>query len=439
MSESSRAKLIATNSIADIAYAASATDCLPYVRLVARRLHIPFDYALMPEFLSTRARIQIKLPSVNDKFWQEIENPSEDKDAADDVPLQHQLTKVLNSSELRSISQTLKAWPIYFQAFKARTDREQDHVSWSLNPKTRAYYHIHMLSDAEFSRTIAIATLYPIMEPRICTCLHPIDPAGFHLLHCHFNHYGCLHDNVKHAVERTIRSFMSTATAAVSVATEQPMNTLFSLRNPSAGEGRVLIADLVVFLHGELQQEPVACDFVSCFFQPWGDWRMALAKPVRFKNKKYSKYRFAPNSFYPLSFARTNALSPEVLRFCAHVGSFFPKPMRVQHKLRAVISRAIYAGTAQLHSTAIRRLQLAVARARSVASVPFAAVHFPLREDAFAHSTSTARTHNPRASAIGRPAHAPRHSVLLSRPSGLARSRMGDGARCGVSNRKLLR
>jgi hypothetical protein len=60
------------NSIADLAYAASATDCLPYVRLVAQRLHIPFDYDSMPEFLSTRARIRSKLPSVDDKFWQEI-------------------------------------------------------------------------------------------------------------------------------------------------------------------------------------------------------------------------------------------------------------------------------------------------------------------------------------------------------------------------------
>jgi hypothetical protein len=338
------------------------------------------------------------------------------------------LTKILNSSELRSIAQTLKAWPLYYQAFKARTDKEQDHVSWSLNPKTRAYYHIPMLSDAEFSRTIALATLYPIMKPRICTCLHPIDPAGFHLLHCHFNHYGCLHDNVKYAVERTIRSFMSTATAAVAVATEQPMNTLFSLRNPSASEGRALIADLVVFMHGELQQEPIACDFVSCFFQPYGDWRTALAKPARFKTKKYSKYHFAPNSFYPLSFVRTNALSPEILRFCAHVGAFFPKPLRVQQKLRAVISRAIYAGTAQLHSTAIRRLQLAVARTRSVASIPFAAVNFPLSEDALALTTPTARARNPCASAIGRPAHAPRHSTSLSRPSRLAQQR-GDGAR----------
>ncbi len=114
---------------------------------------------------------------------------------------------------------------------------------------------------------------------------------------------------------------------------------------------------------------------------------MALAKPARIKNKKYSKYQFAPNSFYPLSFARTNALSPEIFRFCAHVGSFFPKQLRVQQKLRAVISRTIYAGTAQLHSTAIRRLQLAVARTRSVASIPFAAVHFLLSEDALAHTT----------------------------------------------------
>jgi phosphate transport system ATP-binding protein len=63
-----------------------------------------------------------------------------------------------------------------------------------------------MLSDAEFSRSIAIATLYPIMAPRTCTCGHPIDPAGFHLLHCHYNHYGYLHDSLKFAVERSLRA-----------------------------------------------------------------------------------------------------------------------------------------------------------------------------------------------------------------------------------------
>jgi hypothetical protein len=404
------------NSIADIAYAASATDCLPCLRAVARRLHIPFDYALVPNLLNTRSRIHAALPSVDANFWHEIENPelNEDKDS-NDVPLQHQITKILNSSEIRAIAQLLQPWPIYYQAFKARTDKEQDHVSWPLNPKTRAFHRIPMLSDAEFSRSIAIATLYPIMAPRICTCGHPIDPAGFHLLHCHFNHYGYLHDNLKFAVERSLRSFLSSSTAAVSVAVEQPMNSLFPLRDLAACEGTALIADLVVFLHGDLQQEPVACDFVSCFFHTYGDWRTSLAKAVRFKTRKYLKYNCPPNSFYPLSFGRTNVFSPEILRFCAHVGSYFPPQLRVQHKLRAVFSRAIYAGTAQLHSTAIRRLQLAVSRARSVASIPLAAVLFPLCDEF--HAASARGNTNSRASVIGRHALLPQPAALLSRVS----------------------
>jgi hypothetical protein len=144
---------------------------------------------------------------------------------------------------------------------------------------------------------------------------------------------------------------------------------------------------------------------------------------------KYLKYNCSPNSFYPLSFGRTNVFSPEILRFCAHVGSYFPPKLRVQHKLRAVFSRAIYAGTAQLHSTAIRRLQLAVSRARSVASIPLAAVLFPLCDDV--HAASVRGRTNSRTSVIGRHALVPQPAVRLSRVS-LSGRVNGEGACSGL-------
>jgi hypothetical protein len=406
-------------SIADIAYAASAADCLPALRSAALKLCIPFDYAFVPALLSVRARLQLQLPAVDAAFWQDIENPEDrqDKDAINDEPLQHRLTKMLNAAELLSISHTLKPWPRYFQAFKARTDKDQKHVSWALNPKSRAFHRIQMLSDAQFSRTIALATLYPIMAPRICACGHPIDPAGFHLLHCHFNHYGSLHDAVKHAVAYTLRSCMTSAAAAISVQVEQPMNSHFALKDPLAGEGTVLKADLIVSLHDDLQQTPIVCDFVSCFFQDYGDWRMSLDKPVRFKRKKYDKYLCPPESFYPLSFGRTNAFSPEITRFCSHVASYFPKSARVQQKLLANISRAAYAGCAQLHSLALRRLQLSATRSRAVASVPFAVLLNPYRSDPYLSFDTPVRPFRDSREFInGRSALAARRAVILVCP-----------------------
>ena len=75
--------------------------------------------------------------------------------------------------------------------------------------------------------------------------------------------------------------------AASSVLVEQPMLTHFGLRNAAAPEGAALIADLVVSLHTDLQLEPIACDFVSCFIAGKRDYSHVLDAAARFKRRKY--------------------------------------------------------------------------------------------------------------------------------------------------------
>jgi hypothetical protein len=240
-------------------------------------------------------RVQASVPTANAAFWKDIENPQdrEDRDREDE-PLQYRITKLLNSHELKAIAALLQPWPLYAHAFNARTHKTQDHVSWPINPKTRAMYNISMLSDAEFSRTIAIAIIHPIMEPRICSCGQAIDPAGFHLLHCHYNHYTQLHNVVKFAVAGKLRSLMNAQAAAFSIAIEPQMNTLFPLRDPHAPEGIALVADLALSLHTDLQQHPIACDFVSCFSSSSVDWTQTLAQAARIKRKRNTTNIFAP-------------------------------------------------------------------------------------------------------------------------------------------------
>ena len=71
-----------------------------------------------------------------------------------------------------------------------------------------------------------------------------VDPAALHLLQCHYNYYGntSIHDRVKHAVARRLRSFMRSDTADFS----QPMRYHFALRNPLDSEGIARSADLIV-------------------------------------------------------------------------------------------------------------------------------------------------------------------------------------------------
>jgi len=284
----------------------------------------------------------------------------------------------LNAAEVASISALLKPWPAFHHAFNSRTDQLQRHVSWTLNPKTRAFYGIPMLTDAEFSRSAALAIMHPFIAPRTCACGSPLDPVGLHLLHCRQTHFGGVHDRVKHAVAARIRSFMHSDAAAFSVLVEQPMLHHFGLRDASVPEGVVRIADLIVSMHSELQQEPIACDFVSCFASTNRDYPTILDYAARAKRRKYDKYNtITTTGFFPLPFGRTNVLSTEVLQFCSLIGNYMPPHMRACDKLLASFSRAIYAGAAQTFNFAFRRLQLAAAQRVPLASFACPALRDP--------------------------------------------------------------
>ncbi len=358
-----------------------------------------FTYDFIPELLCTRNRIALAIPSVNQAFWNAIENPDPEEEVSKQ-PLQHRLTSHLNAAEIVSITATLQPWPVFLNVFRARTDKAQQHVSWALNPKTRSFYQIGMLTDAEFSRTIALAIFHPFILPRTCPCGLPIDPAGLHLLHCKQNHYGCLHDRVKYAVADRIRSFMHADAAAFSVLVEQPMLTHFGLRNAAAPEGAALVADLVVSFHTELQLESTACDFVSCFVTDNRDYPHVLDAAARFKRRKYSKYRtLTENGFFPLPFGRTNVMSTEIIQFCNLVGKHLPPRMRASDKLLATFSRAAYSGVAQTFNLAFSRLQLAAARNLPLASFPFVALRDPYLSEPRSRTNLTAHRRAPFAEA----------------------------------------
>lgn len=125
-----------------------------------------------------------------------------------------------------------------------------------------------------------------------------------------------MHDRVKYAVAARVRSFMHKSTAAFSVLIEQPMLQHFGLRNASLPEGVALLADLLVSMHAELQQEPIACDFVSCLVTNKRDYPSMLDAAARFKRRKYHKYyTTTDNGFFPLPFGRTNVMSSQILQF----------------------------------------------------------------------------------------------------------------------------
>jgi hypothetical protein len=352
-------------TIGDIAYASSCVDCMPMLRLVARRLLIACEQHLVPQLRLTQQRICAALPCANIGFWDRAEDPIDEQFKG--LPLQHYVTTLFNAAEIRSISEALLPWPIYSHAFAARTHKSQDHVSWPINPRSRAHFSLGMLNDAEFSRAISIAILHPIMLPRVCPCGGLIDPAAFHLLHCKHIHYGIIHDRVKEAVAARLRSFMTLEAASLSVLLEQQMDHYFARRNPAAARpapqaDTALIADMIVSLHGDLQQSPIACDFVSCLARSpvaTTDFTFALADKAALKISKYSRYDMPSGAFFPLPFGRTNVLSKDVLSFCSLVHSHFPPLTGVDRKLRATFSRAIYAGVSQSFNLGVRRLQLA--------------------------------------------------------------------------------
>lgn len=402
------------DSVSDIAYAASAADCFPLLHHAACHLGVTFSYAMIPELLPTRTRITAALPCIDHCFWRKIEDPEDDEFCNE--PLQHVITAALNTATVTSLSTLLKPWPLFFHAFSSRTAKDQDHVSWTLNPKTRAFYGLGMLSDAEFSRTIALTIFHPVVLPRLCSCGQPIDPAALHLLHCHFNHYGELHDCVKTAIYGRLRSFMSTDAASISVAMEQPLSTYFGRRNPANPRSFEGVADLVVSMHSSLQQFPVAVDIVSLLPHCNSSYQVALKERARFKRRKYAEYLFPDNSFYPLPFGRLNTFSEEIFAFCSFIGNFLPKHMRAESKLRASISRAIYAGSARLFNLAFRRLQLSVSQGVPASSFRFSALLSP-----YAHVASNRSSRrDPRWASLSEASLTARLAAALAHPDSAA-------------------
>ena len=352
------------NSVADIAYAASCIDCIPSMQLAALKMGVKCEQYLIPELILTQKRIATQIPGTGPSFWARALDPEDD---SFDKPMQKTLTSMLNAAEVRAIAELLSAHPVYLHAFNARADAKQEHVSWPLNPVSRARFSLGALSDAEFSRAAAIAIIHPIMAPRICGCGQPLDPAGFHLLSCRYNSYTAIHDCVKEAVAARIKSFMAPEIAPMAVLLEQPVIAHYKLRDPSKAEGVVCVADLVLSLHGEVQQHPVICDFVSCgrcqhrSGSCSGDFTLALRVAALFKRGKYKKYDIADNAFFPLPFGRTNVLSQEIFDFCSLVARHFATVSDVDRKLRATFSRSICVGAARTFNLAVRRLQISAA------------------------------------------------------------------------------
>jgi hypothetical protein len=348
------------DSVADIAYAASCIDCLPAMRLAALKMGIQCEQFLVPELIVTQHRIAKRIPGTGPSFWRKAADPEDD---SFDKPLQKTLTVMLNAAEVRNIAALLSAHPPYLHAFNARVDPKQEHVSWPLNPVSRAHFSLGALSDAEFSRAAAIAIIHPIIAPRTCGCGQPLDPAAFHLLSCRFNSYTAMHDCVKEAVAARIKSFMAPDIAPLAVLLEQPVIAHYKLRDPTTPEGVACVADLVLSLHAEVQQHSIVCDFVSCgrAQNRTGDYTLELRIATLVKRRKYSKYAIADNAFFPLPFGRTNALSQEIFDFCALIARHFATVSDVDRKLRATFSRAICVGAARTFNLAVRRLQISAA------------------------------------------------------------------------------
>ncbi len=294
-----------------------------------------------------------------------------------------------------------------------------------------------MLSDAEFCRSIALAIFHPVVLPRYCACGQPIDPAAFHLLHCHYNHYGELHDCVKVALFNRLRSFMSADTASFSVLQEQPLSAYFARRNSAARNSFEGVADLIISMHSSLQQIPIAVDIVSCLPHRNSSYQVALQERARFKRKKYSGYVFPPNGFYPLPFGRLNTFSDEIFAFCSFIGNFLPKHMRAEDKLRATISRAVYAGSARLFNLAFRRLQLSASQGLPVSTFRFSSLLEPY---AVSQVTRVARR-DPRWSSFSEASLSSRLAAALSNPEtatvqvGIDRHRWRSGRSGGADGR----
>jgi len=361
------------SSTGNIAYVASCIDCAGAMARAARDLGFNFSLRIFEEFGLAVAAIHEQIPTFTDDVWEELQQTA----GSSYVTSQQQITRSLNSHEITSIADALKPDPIYYFAFKARTDALQDQVSWVFNPKLRSAHSIGALDDSDFRRAIQIATLYPIFpEPRKCEhrgCKGVLDPVGLHLLQCAGTHYSIIHDSVKHAVAQRFRSFMTSQLASLSVHVEQPVRRFAPLRNIGQPEGIVAVADIVLILSGSVQQDILITDVVSSLAHTPNKregFYFDLNQASREKLSKYYKYNIANDRFHPLSVGRTNILSHHTLRFCDLAASYFPKQLNVYDKLRATFSRSITVGVAITLSEAVRRLQLAVSNSVAFSMVP---------------------------------------------------------------------
>ena len=161
------------------------------------------------------------------------------------------------------------------------------------------------------------------------------------------------------------------------------MRNHYPLRNPSAPEGATRIADLVVSLSGDLQQQPIVCDVVTTLAHdryPENDFHHPLRTAALAKRSKYRKYDIPDNppSFFPLPLGRTNVFSQEVFDFCDLVDRHFPRHYRVNQKLRATFSRALCLGLTHTLNLAVRRFQMCMASRVALPLIPVPALLHPL-------------------------------------------------------------
>jgi hypothetical protein len=277
--------------------------------------------------------------------------------------------------QLDAIADKLKPVPMYYLAFQARTNKDQDHSSWPFNPAARLSYSIGPLFNSDFSRALQLATLRPAFDQTgwCAHCKEHIDPVGLHLLKCPLTHYTDMHNMTKHAIAQRLRSLMSAQMAAVSVHVEKPVNRWCRLLPHIKTEGTIRHADIILLLSGTSQQDVLVTDIVSTLCRTpnaTDGFYFELNQAETQKRNVYCKYDITLHHFFPLAFGRTNILSRETLRFCNFVGNYFHKSMKVADRLRATFSRSITAGVASTFNNVLRRLQLAAANAVAFTMIP---------------------------------------------------------------------
>lgn len=358
-------------SVSNIAYAASCIDCEISLHAAASALGYKFALDEFGSFASVTMAIRKSIPSIT----REVISDARYAVGVGSQTTQQLLTQYLNEHEVTRIATALIPCPMYHYAFLARTDPRQDHVSWPLNPKTRAFYSIGALEDPCFSRAVQLAVLRPMfLSTRFCeNCKQLIDPVGFHLLHCQQTHYSAMHDGVKHSLAHCLRKLFNSQLAALSVHVEPAVNRFAPLRLPEYAEGKVNKADIVLVLSGATQQDIFILDIVSALSRTPNkrdSFYYDLALKEQAKRNEYWKYRIAPNRFFPLAFGRTNVLAKDTLRFCEVVGSYFHQSLKVADKIRACLSRAITNSVAATLNNEVRRLQLAAFNPIAFSMVP---------------------------------------------------------------------